>query len=407
MRSVKRIYDVPDWGLCTGCGACAYFCNKGAVSLENIECVGIRPIFKRDICAECDGCLEICPGIRVELGNGCTNIPLKSDLLIGNSVDIWEGFAADSELRFQASSGGLLSALSLYCLDKEDIGFILHTGTDGAKPWVNKTVQSRSRSDLLGRCGSRYAPSSPCDSLRLIEESDKPCVFIGKPCDVAAIAQLRKLRPRLDANLALVMTFFCAGTPSTKGTLELLDVLAIGPNAVEAIHYRGSGWPGDFRVELKSNENIKSLSYESSWGFLQKYRCFRCHLCPDGMGELADLSCGDAWHRLGEEQEGISLVLVRTDRGQEILRRAMECGYLSLVRSSASDVISAQGLAQRRREIFGRLLAMKALLIPTPRFHGFSLLEAWMGNTGSSKIHSIFGTFKRILLRGLWHRNPP
>ena len=38
----------------------------------------------------------------------------------------------------------------------------------------------------------------------LIENSSKPCVFIGKPCDVAAISALRKQRPKLDKNLKLL-----------------------------------------------------------------------------------------------------------------------------------------------------------------------------------------------------------
>lgn len=68
-----------------------------------------------------------------------------------------------------------------------------------------------------------------------------------------------------------------------------------------------------------------------SWGFLQKYRPYRCHLCPDGTGEFADISCGDPWYReIKEHETGYSLALARTQRGREILHAAIDAGYAVL-----------------------------------------------------------------------------
>ncbi len=221
-RRIRGLQDVVDWGLCTGCGACYFACSRNGVSLVNIETVGIRPRFQSAECAGCTECLSICPGYQVDanLAMGEHAEIGEGDPEVGPALEVWEGYAADPEIRRQASSGGLLSALALYCLEKEGMGFVLHTAMDETKPWTNKTIQSRNRSEILSRTGSRYAPASPCDELRLIEESDRPCVFIGKPCDTAAVAMLREKRPTLDRNLGLVLTFFCAGTPSTKGTLK-------------------------------------------------------------------------------------------------------------------------------------------------------------------------------------------
>jgi coenzyme F420 hydrogenase subunit beta len=379
------------------------------VSLKNIDAVGIRPALKED-CLECTECLEFCPGVAVKSNNLTDQESgnVESHLLIGPTLEIWEGYAEDPDIRYAASSGGMLSALSLYCLEKEDMKFVLHSGMNPDKPWENMSVQSSGgKKDLLNRTGSRYAPSSPCDSLQLIEKSDRPCVFIGKPCDAAAVSQLRKQRSLLDEKLGLTMTFFCAGTPNCKGTADLLRRMDISPDDVNTIHYRGNGWPGDFRVTLKNKSDMKSLSYEESWSFLQKYRSFRCNLCPDGLGELADISCGDAWHRhKTSNSHGLSLVLIRTERGREIFHNAMKAGYIKAYNSSAANVLAAQGLVRRRQEIFGRLLAMRLLLIPTPEFAGFSLFKAWMKNPVAMQIKTILGTLRRLLQRGLWHRNP-
>lgn len=411
MRSIRSIRDVVDWGLCVGCGACYSLCDRNAVSLVNVEEIGIRPQFRPDGCSDCRNCLSICPGYFLDASmrccqDGCADCQ-ESTLLIGPTQEIWEGHAIDEEIRFRASSGGMLSALALYCLEKEDMAFVLHTSMNPSKPWTNITVQSRSRMDIISRTGSRYAPSSPCDSLRLIEQSDRPCVFIGKPCDVAAISQLRKVRPSLDKNLGLVLTFFCAGTPSSRGTLVLLEKLSMDRNAVGEIKYRGDGWPGEFRATGLDKISQKILPYKNSWSELQRYRPFRCNLCPDGLGELADISCGDAWHRyLNDGDPGRSLILVRSVTGKKILERAVFHNYVELTPSAPEAVMSAQGLPQRRRELFGRLMAMRILFIPVPRFVGFGLFRAWLRNPFGLKVRTFVGTLKRVLMRGLWHPNP-
>ena len=231
LNQIKNLKDVVDWGLCTGCGACSYHCRKGEIKLVNVPAVGIRPHFNSETCATCTECLAICPGYRLdaELETGPVPKTAESDHEFGTALEIWEGHASDSEIRFKGSSGGILSALALYCLEQEKMKFVLHSGADASAPWINKTLMSVNRSELLAHTGSRYAPASPCDGLNNIEESDGPCVFIGKPCDAAAVAMLRRERPRLDRNLALVLTFFCAGTPSTKGTLDLLTKIRRRP----------------------------------------------------------------------------------------------------------------------------------------------------------------------------------
>jgi coenzyme F420 hydrogenase subunit beta len=407
-RRVKTIQDVVEWGMCIGCGACYYACKRKAVSLVNIESAGIRPKFNHELCAACTDCLSICPGHLVDASTTAQNGHLQepAELLVGPALEVWEGYAADPELRHAASSGGALSALSLYCLEQEQMAFVLHCGMDPSKPWANVTVQSRNKKELLARTGSRYAPASPCDGLQLIEESDRPCVFIGKPCDAAALALLRKQRPRLDQNLGLVLTFFCAGTPSTKGTMDLLQSLQVEPERIDDVRYRGLGWPGRFRVLSENTTHEVSMSYEQSWDRLEKYRPFRCHLCPDGLGQVADISCGDAWHQFSNNGDpGRSIILVRTPRGRTLLHRAAAAGYLELTRSNPAAVVSAQeGLIRRRTHLFGRILAMKIMLVPTPRFVGFSLVQAWLRLPPWTKFRTLLGTAKRILWRGLWHR---
>lgn len=408
MARVKSLKDVVDWGLCTGCGACQHACKSGGVELVNIERVGIRPRFTKDQCAGCAQCLSICPGYEVDsrANAALSPEPSPAEIEFGPALELWEGHAVDPEIRYQASSGGLLSALSLYCLEQLNMEGVLHTGMDPSNPWLNKTVQSRTRSELAARAGSRYAPASPCEGLQAVEESGSPWVFIGKPCDAVAVTKLRRERPQLDSNLGVVLTFFCAGTPSSHGTLELLRSLGVQKEEVNTLRYRGQGWPGRFRVSYRGTTQEQSLSYEESWGALTAHRPMRCNLCPDGLGRVADIACGDAWnHRDATDGPGRSIVVVRTERGREIVRGAMAANYIHLRAIDASEVLAAQSnLLQRRRELFGRLLAMRLLRVPTPRFLGFSLFRSWIRLPLSIQIRSVAGTARRVLQRRLWVR---
>ena len=143
--------------------------------------------------------------------------------------------------------------------------------------------------------------------------------------------------------LGLVLTFFCAGTPSTKGTLDLIKSLNVSPEKVASVRYRGDGWPGRFRVISAEGGGEKSLAYMESWSRLSHDRAFRCQLCPDGLGRVADITCGDAWERFGDGQDmGRSVAVVRTRKGQEILHRAMAAKYVELepVGATASRRVS-------------------------------------------------------------------
>jgi coenzyme F420 hydrogenase subunit beta len=333
----------------------------------------------------------------------------EADREFGPALEIWEGYASDPDLRYRGSSGGLLSTLALYCLEQENMAFVVHAAMDEAKPWTNKTVLSRNRSEILARTGSRYAPASPCDGLRAVEESDRTCVFIGKPCDAAGVALLRKQRPELDRKIGLVLTFFGAGTPSTRGTLDLVKSLDVRLEDIDEVRYRGEGWPGRFRIRYDNRTQDKSYSYVESWGRLTNYRTLRCALCPDGLGRIADLSCGDAWERVsGDSDPGRSIVLVRTERGRAILHRAMAAGYVELRPIGAQAVLVAQSsLLQRRREIFGRFLAMRLLLIPIPMVTGFSLLHSWLRLPFLQMARTVLGTMRRVVQRGWWRRNRP
>jgi coenzyme F420 hydrogenase subunit beta len=400
----NSVKDVADWRLCLGCGACAYICPKQEIGLVDFVDEGIRPTIEGDDCGSCTLCLEVCPAYE----NDHTAINSAPDLIdevkpyCGPALEIWEGHAADPEVRFAGSSGGLITALSLYCLEKEDMHGILHIGQDQANPLRNKTVMSRTRSELMANTGSRYAPASACDRLDLIESAPTPCVFVGQPTEVSALRKARALRPKLDKNVGVTISFFCAGSPATKGTVELLRSMGVDPEDIKEFRYRGNGWPGKFAVTLKGESSPSHFqSYKESWGFVQAYRPFSVHLCPDGTGEDADISCGDPWYREVKEGEaGSSILAVRTERGRRILKGAIKAGYVKLQPAEPWKLLKSQeNLFEKRGAIWGRIAILRAFGLPAPKLKGFSLFKNWLRLSLEDKLRSTVGTARRIIRR--------
>ncbi|WP_136808166.1 Coenzyme F420 hydrogenase/dehydrogenase, beta subunit C-terminal domain [Desulfosediminicola flagellatus] len=408
-RKIHTIQDVVDWNLCVGCGACVAMCTHNhGTTLEDIGSVGIRPKFTGDYCKHCSDCLSICPGYSIDASE-VRDTELETaieNLLVGTYHALYEGHSADPYIRYTGSSGGVLTSLAAYCLEQEGMDFVLHTAMNPDEPWKNRTVISRSREELIARAGSRYCTSSPCEWLDRIENNDKPCVFIGKPCDVAALTKARRVRPELDRKVGLAMSFFCAGTPCSDAVMELANTLGADTQDISSVHFRGQGWPGKFRVNRGPESEPITNTYIDTWKKLSRRRPFRCHICPDGMGQLSDIVSGDAWNRYTGtgENPGLSHVIVRTAHGREILKKAEDAGYLNLLTIEPDDIIEAQGLVLRRTMAFGRIVGMKLTGAPTTEFKNFHLLQAWLKNNPSTMLISIFGTLKRMALRGLYRK---
>ena len=329
----KTVRDVVDWRMCIGCGVCNYICPENKISLVNVIDDGIRPILSNVDCDSCALCLDVCPGYETVQVTYEDKTEISSELhkSWGPVLEVWEGFATDAVIHHDGSSAGLTTAISLYCIENENYHGALHIGSDEKNPLENKTYLSQNKEELLAHTGSRYAPASPCDNLEQIEKAPSPCVFIGKPCDVSGLRKAQNMNEELTEKIGLAIGIFCAGTPSTQGTIDLLNSNNISLDEISNIRYRGKGWPGHFTVNQRSEESLLKLSYKDSWGFLQKYRPYRCHMCPEGTSESADISCGDPWYRdVLEEETGSSLILVRTKRGQEILNKAHEAGYINI-----------------------------------------------------------------------------
>jgi len=215
----KRVDQVVECRFCVGCGACASACPEHAIRLVDIRDQGLRPIITSEQCQKCGSCVKVCPSIEIthQSFNGRGQIIRELSQEWGPVLEVWEGFAADSDIRLRGSSGGAATALALYCVEKENFSGVLHIGASPKDPLQNVPVFTKGGEELLACTGSRYSPEAPCERLDWIADVPGPVVFIGKPCDVVALRKYENTHPELHGKIGLAISIFCAGNAHVGG----------------------------------------------------------------------------------------------------------------------------------------------------------------------------------------------
>ncbi|SEF17172.1 Coenzyme F420 hydrogenase/dehydrogenase, beta subunit C-terminal domain [Jiangella alba] len=401
------IQEVVDAHLCSGCGTCA-FLEPDALRMADVPGAGRRPLPIASVNGRVAGAaLAACPGARLEHGAGALDgAPLGGSW--GPVLALYECWATDPEVRHRGSSGGVISALAAHAVTSGAATGVLQVQARADAPLENETVRNRTYADIVAAAGSRYSPASPGERLDLVEEADGRSVVVGKPCDIAATRQAARLRPSLGAKVGLTIGIFCAGTPTTQGTEEVVRRLGVDPGDVTKLDYRGEGWPGRFRLRT-GDGRTPSFSYEESWGeTLQKHRQWRCMICPDHTSEFADLAVGDPWYRTVRDGEpGRSLVVVRTEAGRAALEAALrdgavEGGPIPLERLPQSQ----PNLAATRGAVWARVRTMRLAGLPAPDYAGLPSFRLWLALGWRDKLRSTAGTLRRIKAKRLREPEP-
>ncbi|MFN3371840.1 MAG: Coenzyme F420 hydrogenase/dehydrogenase, beta subunit C-terminal domain, partial [Sphingomonadaceae bacterium] len=389
-------------GTCAGCGLCAGI--DPAIRLARDGKGWWRPEAKGPARPETEALMaRACPGVRVSPW-APSEAPVV-DPLWGPIVRVMTAHATDPEVRHRASSGGALSALAIHLLESRAVERVLHVGMDEAAPLLTAIRRSAGRADVIRAAGSRYAPAAPLAELEAELAEPGRILFIGKPCDAGALRQLIGARPDLADRFPLILSFFCAGTPSQDGTTRLVGRMGMAPGEVTAFRYRGDGWPG-LATATSEDGRTARLSYAESWGeVLSREVQLRCKICPDAVGGVADVAAADAWYGgdsgypAFDEADGRSLLISRTAAGDALVRAAQAVGVLETAPLDVGEVVKMQpAQARRRRELEARVLALRLAGRPVPRMDGLLLSEAARQAPFPRRLRATLGLIKRLAL---------
>ena len=324
----------------------------------------------------------------------------------GTREAVYTGHSNDAHLRNLGSSGGVLTALCLHLLETERVDGIIQTCASEASAIETRTIISRTESDVIGCAGSRYAASAPLKEIGQIIQKGERYAFVGKPCDVAALKAYMETDLELKEHIVILLSFFCAGVPSRDANRRLLQKLGCDEENCKALRYRGDGWPG-FATAVFNDGCSNRLSYVESWGEILGRDVRRsCRFCLDGIGEAADISCGDAWqlNRDGTpdfaEHEGRNVIFCRTPTGKEICEEAADKGVLCIEKfgDCEAQLSKMQKYQLQRRATMRHMIwALKLFDRPAPLYDGEHLKCYSKHADCRTKIKKFLGTAKRII----------
>lgn len=298
---------------CFGCLACVNACPRNCISIITDRNGFIRPDVDESKCIECNRCVKVCPA----------NNPLPLNRL----KHVYASQLSEDNAVMESTSGGLFQALARYVLHNGGIVCAARRESDN-----NLTHMIVHNENELYEClKSKYYQSSVGLTFREIKKkllNGRKVLFCGTPCQVAGLlSYIGK-----NTNNLITCDLICHGTPSKKIVDRYIDDKEKKYHSkVKEILFRDKkfGWK-EMRMTLLF-ENGKMYSNTATnddfyFGFFHgMYYRRSCYICPFAKEErVGDITLGDFWGIEDtksdlDPQKGISLVIVNTRKGEELL----------------------------------------------------------------------------------------
>lgn len=306
---------------CCGCTACEKICPQGAILMAQDEQGFSYPKIIENRCVECGLCRKVCP---LKTSSAKKLLPVFS-CAVKHTEDT---------VRAQSRSGGFFAAAAATVLRQGGIVY-------GAAFREDLTVAHRridNLSDISLLQGSKYVQSDLVDSYFLVAtdlQSDRTVLFSGTPCQTdGLLSYLTQAHITID-NLIL-MDIICHGVPSPLVYSDYCDFLETSvPGKLLSFQFRdkSQGWRssqesaemqvGDYQQKILRNDYAILFNQNN----LLRPACYDCKYAT--CARTADITIGDFWgieKQIPEfdDNQGVSIVMVRTDKGKRLFEMARE-----------------------------------------------------------------------------------
>lgn len=341
----NNIQVIVENALCTACGACAGICPKDAISMiTNIAGYLIANI-NYDRCTYCGMCYKICPS------NSANTPSVKdNDIFHGKYLAGYIGHAADANIRQKSQSGGIVTALLCYLLEKKLIeGAVVNNFNKNTKR--PEAVFETTREEIIKSAGSYYSQSSAVKTI--LEYKDKQMAAVVLGCQAESLHLIGEKYPNITLP-AYIIGLICAGQYSGKYIDELIKESGCKKTEVNRFRFRdkdAGGWPGDVKIYTAKNEHILDKRYRHKLKTV--YEHYRCLLCFDQMNIFSDITAGDPWGIAGKlDKKGNTVVVTRTERGQALIDSAVKDGVINIEPLPVENILKGQTVDSRLKTQF-------------------------------------------------------
>ena len=312
-RGLKGLESkVLNQGQCAGCGACLSLCPyllswKGkAVKLHDCDLSEGR-------------CFSFCPRTEVDLdalhrfvfGKG------YEDIETGPVRRVVMARALDPEFTTRAQNGGVVSALMALALDEGRIQAAILTERDSELLPQGRIATTQE--EVLTCAGSSYVTGYALEALnRGPWQGEERIGVVGLPCQVLALARMKAspLEKRTPVDrVDLVIGLFCTWALDYRPFTGFLKE-RFGDKPIQKLDITP---PPERLLNVTVANELHQIPLDEIRAFIRP----SCQVCLDMTSELSDISVGTV-----EGEEGWNTVIVRTARGEDLLRHAEDKGVL-------------------------------------------------------------------------------
>lgn len=304
---------------CTGCGACAASCSRGALLMSFDKNGFLVPKVDTSKCIGCGLCEKRCPIIN------------ENRLHYSNPEELenYTAWSLNEEICKSSSSGGVFSQIASNFLKKEN------TKVYGAYLTNHNTCYHVGISnvyDLKKIIGTKYIQSDASSSYKEVKEdlrTGKKVFYCGTPCQIAGLYSYLHFK---EFDNLFTAELICHGVNS-KMTADYASRFYNAKNIV-SFRDKKNGWclnnlrrvcfhcsyNGDGIIETTQNHDYYYRMFAST----HRRSCYDCKFAH--IERLADITLGDQWglsDMLKDRQLlGASLVLCNTKKGKRMIENS-------------------------------------------------------------------------------------
>ena len=309
---------------CANCGACYNVCPKNAIKVNGDGLFYVPTVVEED-CIDCSLCVSVCP-VNQELQE---NLPKTA----------YAGWHKDHGVVLDSSSGGVFYGLAQSVLTKGGVVFAA-VYADNCKTVCIASSDDVSLRDMMK---SKYVESLVGQSFRRIKDelqSNREVLFCGTPCQVAGLH--RYLGKKYDS--LITCDFVCGGLPSHA--IYQRHIAALEKqycSQAEKVDFRPKthGWKRyALQIAFKNGKEYVRLGTEDPYlkSFIHGQFTVReyCMDCKFPECHLSDITIADFWlhekYTSLRNEDGISLVVCNTEKGDEAVRSMQDRYAFSAIR---------------------------------------------------------------------------